>query len=195
MYVIAIEGNVTLGATTGVFFEESAAVAFKGTTLFKVSHKMEASVGAGAEFGGTFSFENGLLKINWDAGLTVGVGAAVHESVEIDFAAIKECIKVELEVLGAELKEKINVHLRAKMDKIIKELEAAADIAQPLLNRTKHIDSELHSEDETLNLQFLRTNRNSPWEALKRVKYAGKDAKLVALQEIIERCISLTNKK
>ncbi len=144
---ISMKANVKLGATAGVSFEGSATVAFKGTTLIKVSQKIDASVGAGSEIGGTFSFENGILKINMDLGLTVGVGGAVHENIEINFAAIKECIQVELEVLGVELKAKINAYLIEKKDEIIAALVEAGDDTESLLKG--NIDSETGILHET----------------------------------------------
>ena len=194
---IEIGGNVKVGATVGVAIEGSASLDINGKKLISLSSKLEASVGAGSEIGGTFTFVDGKLTIKIDFGLTFGAGGTVHENLEVDFDAIKECIQEELEILADKLKAQINAYLRKEMGKIIAQLEEAGDDTGRLLDDPTHIDSELYSEDENVNLEFLRNNKTSrsAWERLKRVKKAGPNRKLVAFQEVIEIAIKLTDKK
>jgi hypothetical protein len=180
---IAIEGNVKVGATVGVAIEGSASLDIKGKKLISLSNKLEASVGLGSEIGGTFSFENGKLKIKIDFGLTFGAGGTVHEDLTVDFDAIKECIKEELEILANKLKEKINAYLIVELDKIIAELKAAGDDTETLLSG--NIDSETGILHET-----------STWTNLKNIVKAKPGIrKQKALLAVIEIGISLTGGK
>jgi hypothetical protein len=193
---IAIKGEVKAGASAGIGIEGNAEITLKGKKVFGISASAGVAVGAEVELGGSFTYENGVLTINIKAGAVALVGGSVDTTVEINYEAIKELISEALAEQAEILKAKINVYLREKMDLIIAELEAAGDDTERLLDAT-HIDSELYSEDENVNLEFLRANKTSrsAWEKLKRVKKAGPNRKLVAYQEVIEIAIKLTDKK
>jgi hypothetical protein len=88
---VRISGN--LGGSLKAGVETAGEVALKdseGRNIFKLATSIEASVGLGAELGGSFNIEGGVLTVRLNIAAILGVGGAINGELEIDLKAVGE---------------------------------------------------------------------------------------------------------
>ena len=83
-----LSGSVTAGVSVGAEIGASGKISINGDDV--VTAKLSTSVKAGLAFsmGGSFSFEDGKLVLNFDICAVLGIGGGFDGTIEINFRAI-----------------------------------------------------------------------------------------------------------